>query len=245
MRSMMGCRLLVCFTVLVSTSGCGGSADRRLVVFAASSLTDVFGRLEAEFESANPDVDVVVNYGGSSSLAAQIEQGAPADVFAAADSSTMQRVVGEADGEPVVFARNRMAIAVEHGNPEAITGLAQLADGDLIVVMADADVPAGAYAAEVLRLADVELDPASYESNVRAVAAKVALGEADAGIVYRTDIFANSGKLDEVSIPDTVNVVADYPIVVVTDSAAARAFVELSIGEVGRGALVEAGFEAP
>jgi molybdate transport system substrate-binding protein len=234
--------LLVAGLVL---SGCGGSEDERLIVFAASSLTDVFDQLGAEFEVAHPGIEVIVNYGGSSSLAAQIEQGAPVDVFAAADRATMQRVLDEAEGDAVVFAQNRLAIAVERGNPEGITGLDRLAEGDLIVVLADGSVPAGAYAAEVLALAGLELQPASYEANVRIVAAKVALGEADAGIVYRTDIVANDRQLDEVVIPDAVNVAAEYPIVVVTDGEAARAFVDFVTGSTGRGALTAAGFELP
>lgn len=227
-------------------SACGsGDGEQQLLVFAASSLTDVFDRLAGEFELIHPDIDVVVSYGGSSSLAGQIEQGAPTDLFASADGSTMARVVDEADGEPVVFARNRLAIAVEPGNPEGIMGLADLAADDLIVVMADANVPAGAYAAELLEGAGVEVDVASFESSVRAVAAKVALGEADAGIVYRTDIAANPGRLEQVPIPDGENVIAGYPIVVVRDGRPARQFVDFVLGDAGRSALVDAGFELP
>jgi molybdate transport system substrate-binding protein len=233
-----------CAAVL-ALPACGGSDDERLIVYAASSLTNVFDGLEIEFEAAHPGTDLIVNYGGSSSLAAQIEQGAPVDVFASADQATMQRVLDEAGGEPVVFVLNRLAIAVEANNPESIGGLAGLVDRDLIVVLADSAVPAGAYAAEVLALADLELEPASYESNVRAVAAKVALGEADAGIVYRTDIVANDEQLDEVLIPDALNITAEYPIVVVNDDPAARAFVEFVTGEPGRRALAAAGFELP
>lgn len=229
----------------LALSGCGGSGDEILIVYAASSLTDVFEQVEGDFEAAHPDIDLVVNYGGSSSLAAQIEQGAPVDVFASADQATMQRVLGEAAGEPSVFAYNQLTIAVEAGNPEAIGSLADLAEPDLIVVVADSAVPAGAYAADVLAHADLELEPASYESSVRAVAAKVALGEADAGIVYRTDVVANDARLDQVTIPDSINVLAEYPIVVMNDSPAARSFVELVSGESGRTALDAAGFELP
>jgi len=238
--------LPICVAAALVLTGCGGGGgDEQLVVLAASSLTDVFDRLEAEFESAHPDVDVIVSFGGSSSLAGQIEQGAPIDVFAAADLTTMAGVLDEADGEQVVFARNRLAIVVAEGNPEQISGLTDLARGDLIVVLADRVVPAGAYAAEVLERAGVEVAPASYESNVRAVAAKVAIGEADAGIVYRTDIAADSDELDEVVIPDADNVLADYPIVVVRDGRTARQFVEFVIGSAGRRLFTEAGFELP
>ncbi len=229
---------------VLSLSGCGGSSGDQVIVFAASSLTDVFDQLEQRFEAAHPDIDVIVNYGGSSSLAGQIEQGAPADVFAAADLGTMERVRTEADRDPVLFARNRLAIAVELGNPLRISGLASLSDDGVVVVVADREVPAGAYAAEALRLAGVTVAPASYESSVRAVAAKVALGEADAGLVYRTDIRADD-RLDEVVIPDAQNVIADYPIVVVRRTDAAQSFVEFVLGDTGRLALSDAGFELP
>ncbi len=215
------------------------------MVFAASSLTDVFARLESEFEAARPGIDIVVSHDGSSALAAQIEQGAPADVFAAADEVTMARVLAEADGVPQVFARNRLAIAVEPGNPHRISGLADLADPRLVVVLAAPEVPAGAYAAEVLRRSGVAVSPDSLEHNVRAVAAKVALGEADAGIVYRTDVLAEGDRLDEVTIDDDHNEVADYPIVVVDDGELARAFVDFVLGEHGSDALDDSGFEAP
>jgi molybdate transport system substrate-binding protein len=238
--------LPICVAAAIVLMGCGEAGDDgRLVVFAASSLTDVFDRLETEFESANPEIDVVVSYGGSSSLAGQIGQGAPADVFASADRATMARVLDEAVGDQIVFARNRLAIVVADGNPEAIAGLADLARADLIVVLADSAVPAGAYAAEVLGRAGVEVAPASYESNVRAVAAKVAIGEADAGIVYRTDIAADSDTLEEVVIPDPQNVLADYPIVVLSDRPAAVQFVDLVTGATGRRLFADAGFELP
>lgn len=233
-------------SLLVATAvatGCGSAGDDRLVVFAASSLTDVFAALEEEFEVAHPNVDVVVSHDGSSSLATQIEQGAPADVFAAADEATMQRVVDEADGAPAVFATNRLAIAVEEGNPLGLTGLDDLARGDVVVVLAAPDVPAGAYAAAALVEAGVEISPASFEQSVRSVAGKVALGEADAGVVYRTDVAAQPERLD--ALPIETSIAAVYPIVVVDDSEPARAFVELVLGTSGRRALEAAGFEAP
>ena len=121
-----------------------------VLVFAAASLTDAFDRLEAEFEVDHPDIDVVISYAGSSALAGQIEQGAPADVFAAADPATIDRVLDSGNGLPVVFAVNRLSIVVAPGNPHGISGLADLADRDLVVVLADFAVPAAAYAADVL-----------------------------------------------------------------------------------------------
>lgn len=229
--------------LVAGAAGCGGGDDDRLVVFAASSLTDVFGELEQRFEAANAGVDVVISFGGSSSLAAQIEQGAPVAVFAAADETTMAAVADLAEGSPVPFARNRLAIAVEPGNPERITSLADLARDDLIVVVAAPEVPAGAYARMAAADAGVELAADSLEQNVRAVAAKVALGEADAGVVYRTDIAADPDRLDGVSIES--DVAAVYPIVIVDDGDLARRFVDLVTGAEGRDLLAGAGFEAP
>lgn len=237
--------LAVWFLAGLSLAGCGSSHDDRLLVFAASSLTDVFDRLEVEFETAHPDIDLVMNYAGSSALAAQIEQGAPADLFAAADQATIERVLPEASGRPVVFAENRLTIAVERGNPHAIAGVDDLTAAGLVVVLADPDVPVGGYALELLRRAGVALDPASYETNARAVASKVALGEADAGIVYRTDIAAYPEQLEQVEIPEGLNVTAAYPIVVVRDTDAADELLAFVLGPAGRRALQDAGFELP
>jgi molybdate transport system substrate-binding protein len=235
----------VALAVLVpAVAGCGGGERGRLVVFAASSLTDVFSELETVFEADHPDVDVVLNFGGSSSLATQIEQGAPADVFAAADEATMARAVAAFDPAPVpvTFAGNRLAIAVRPGNPMGITGLDDLARPELVVVLAAPEVPAGAYAAAELAAAGVVPEPDSYEQSVRSVAAKVALGEADVGIVYRTDVVADA-DLEEVS-SDT-GVAAVYPIVAITDTDAAVEFVRLVTGPTGRQALHDAGFVLP
>lgn len=224
-------------------TGCSGSDDR-LVVFAASSLTDVVDELAAEFELANPDVEVVVNTGGSSSLVAQLLDGADADVLLTADTATMERVV-DADaavGEPVVFARNQLVIAVEAGNPSGIEGLADLARDDLVVVLAAPDVPAGSYAAEALACAAVDVQPASLEQNVRSAAAKVELGEADAAVVYRTDI---GEDVDAVEIDPTCQVDVRYPAAVTSDDPRAGDFVDLLTGPDGRSALAAAGFALP
>lgn len=233
------------FAALIG-SGCGTTDRRPLTVFAASSLTDVFDELEAEFERRFPDIDVIVSVGGSSSLAAQIEDGAPADVFAAADTRTMQRVIdaGVVDDTPSIFARNSLAIAVEPDNPLGIEGLDDLAGDQVVVVLAAPEVPAGAYAERVV--ADLDVVPSSYEQSVRAVATKVALGEADAGVVYRTDIAASDGRLDEVVIPDDQNVSTEYPVAAISPSTpAATAFIDMVLGQIGRDLLAEAGFELP
>lgn len=226
-------------------AACGRSGDEQLLVFAASSLTDAFDRLEDGFEATHPGVDVVVSYGGSPNLVGQIEQGAPADVLATADRDTMNRVLDLLAGPPAVFAGNRLTIAVEPGNPRGIASVADLAQPGLVVVLADREVPAGAYAAQVLEHAGVTVDAASYESSVRAVAAKVALGEADAGIVYRTDVAGDPSRLDEVVIPDTANVLAEYPIATVRAGEVADEFVRYVLGPAGRAVLAETGFALP
>lgn len=236
---------LVGAAVVASVLASCGGGDERLVVFAASSLTDVFAELETGFEADHPGIDVVVSHDGSSALAAQIEQGAPVDVFAAADTVTMKRVADEVDGPISVFARNRLEIAVEAGNPHAISGLADLGRDGLIVVLAAPEVPVGGYAATVLDRAGVMVRPASLEQNVRAVAAKVALGEADAGIVYRTDVVAATGRIEGVRIADADNVIADYPIAVVDGGDVATEFVAHVLGTSGRAVLVDHGFVAP
>lgn len=235
--------------VLSGVAGCGEPAgdDTDLLVFAAASLTDVFAELEGVFEASHPGVDVVVSVAGSQRLAAQILEGAPADVFASADSAQMDRVVaaGEADGAPRVFARNRLAIAVERGNPQAITGPADLARDDLTVVLAGEEVPIGAYTRALLGRAGVDVDPASLELDVRAVLSRVSLGEADAGVVYASDLIGRD-DVAAVDIPDEMNVSAAYPIVVLDGAdPVAREFVALLLSDEGVSALTDAGFVAP
>lgn len=234
-------------------AGCSGSDDsgRTLVVFAASSLTDVFDGIAADFEAAHPDIDVVMNYGASSSLVAQLADGAPADVIATADLDTMARarVLVTFAADPVVFAENSLVIAVEAGNPLGVSDLADLANVP-IVVLAAPEVPAGAYASEILDRAGVTVSVASYEPNVRSVVGKVALGEADAGLVYRTDIRPGSGVdgadgPQAIEIPPESNVVAEYPIAVVSNEPAAAEFVAFVTGARGAAALTAAGFVVP
>ena len=235
-------RLVGLVVALTSTSASCGGNDDRVVVFAASSLTDVFERLEVEFEEANPDVDVVVSAGGSSSLVAQLADGAPVDVLVTADLNTMARALASVSmaGGPVVLAHNELVIAVERGNPLGIRSLDDLAD--VVVVLAAPDVPAGAYSRSVLACAGVDLEPASLEQSVRSVASKVALGEADAGLVYRTDV---SDDLEAVEVLDVCQVRAEYLIVLVADSPDARRFLEFATGRDGNVALTDAGFELP
>mgnify|MGYP001825312684 FL=1 len=221
-----------------------------VTVFAAASLSAAFTEIGDVFMAANPGAEVRFNFAGSSDLAAQIGEGAPADVYASADVANMDKLVaaGAAATEPVVFATNAAAIIVESGNPEGITDVGDLADDDLVVVQCALEVPCGAYAAEILANAGVDVTPKSYEANVNAVVTKITVGEADAGIVYRTDVLAADDAADGVVLPDDINVVADYPIVVTETSAdpdGAGAFVETVLGAAGRDILERHGFGTP
>ncbi len=185
-----------------------------LTVFAAASLTDAFTSLGDAFTAANPDVDITFNFAASSDLVGQINEGAPADVFASADQANMDKLTdGEGTvGDPATFATNTLEIIVEAGNPQGITGLEDLANPDLIVVSCDPAVPIGAYTQQVLDNAGVTVEFDSLEDNVRGIVDKVTSGEADAGVVYATDVIAAGDAAAGVEIPADVNVVADYPI---------------------------------
>jgi molybdate transport system substrate-binding protein len=231
------------------TAGDDGLAGE-LTVFAAASLTDAFEDLGASFVDAHPDVTVAFNFAGSSTLAAQIVEGAPADVFASADATQVELVAdaGLAAGAPTVFATNRLAIAVEAGNPLGIADVDDLARDDLVVVLATPEVPAGRLASQLLASQQLDVTPASLEVDVRAALAKVELGEADAAIVYASDVATASDGVEGVPIPDDRNLVTSYPITTLTDAASAEvadAFVAHVTGPDGQAALEAAGFTAP
>lgn len=250
---------LAALTVAVMAGACGsGGADRGpadevsgvLIVFAAASLVDAFDELSDAFVEANPDIEVVFNHAGSQTLASQIREGAPVDVFASANASQMDTVAdaGNLTGETDIFTANLLAIAVEAGNPLGIGELADLADPDLVLVLPAEEVPAGQYAREVLASADVEVTPASLEQDVRAALSKVELGEADASIVYASDIVGSDGRADGVAIPDEQNVPVSYPIAVLAEApnpVAAEAFVAFVLSEAGQEILSAYGFVAP
>jgi molybdate transport system substrate-binding protein len=241
----------ILLTVLaVLTAGCGGSSaasgggQRELTVFAAASLTEAFTQLGDQFSAAHPDVKVTFDFAGSSDLVTQLQQGAPADVLATADPGNMDKVAGKT-GAPRDFAGNKLMIAVEPGNPKHISGLADLAAKDLKVVLAAPEVPAGKYAQEAFAKAGVTVHPVSLEESVKGVVTKVSLREADAGIVYVTDVTAAQGRIDGVEIPESQNVLATYPIAPLTDSAHpddARAFVDLVLSADGQKVLAAHGF---
>jgi molybdate transport system substrate-binding protein len=206
-----------------------GALSGSITVFAASSLTAAFGTIGGDFEKSYPGTTVHFSFAGSSTLVAQIQQGAIGDIFASADQPNMQKLVnaGLTSGSPSIFARNKLQIVVPAGNPKRVSGLADLGRSGLIVVLCAPSVPCGRYAAQALQKANVMVKPASEESDVKAVLSKVALGEADAGIVYITDVKAASAQVKGIDIPDALNVIADYPIVILKDSqniALARAF---------------------
>ncbi|HYN95022.1 MAG TPA: molybdate ABC transporter substrate-binding protein [Pilimelia sp.] len=222
----------------------------RVTVSAASSLTETFTALGAEFERANPGVDVVFNFGASSTLAQQIVAGAPPDVFAAASPATMKVVVdaGAAVGEPRVFARNRLVIVVPRDNPAKVTGIADLARPGVKVALCAAQVPCGAAAAKALAAAGVRVTPVTLEQDVKATLTKVRLGEVDAGLVYRTDARAAAAEVTGIDFAEAAEAVNDYPVVAVREganAAAGAAFIALVTSPRGRAVLTAAGFEVP
>ncbi|MGH3566010.1 MAG: molybdate ABC transporter substrate-binding protein [Pseudonocardia sp.] len=236
-------------------AGCGGGSEpaapsappRTLTVSAAASLTDVFGELEKRFETDNPGVDVVLNLGASSTLAEQIVNGAPADVFAAASPATMKTVAdaGQATGEQPIFTTNRLQIVVATGNPKGITGFADLNKPGIITVVCAAQVPCGAATEKIEKATGITLTPASEEPDVKSVLSKVTSGNADAGVVYVTDVKEADAMIDGVTFPEADQAINDYPIAVLKNSAQvelAMSFVELVRGPDGQKALEAAGF---
>lgn len=224
-----------------------------VVVLAAASLTDAFTAIAEDFEAANPGVTVTLSFGASSALAQQIVAGAPADVFAAASPATMGDVVdaGAATGEPAVFVRNRLQIAVPAGNPGGVEGLADLADSadeDLTIALCAEQVPCGAAAARAFAAAGITPAPDTLEQDARATLTKVRLGEVDAALVYRTDVLVAGDEVEGIDFPEADAAVNDYPIVVLADAphpSVAEAFVAHVRSETGRKALTDAGFELP
>jgi molybdate transport system substrate-binding protein len=229
-----------------SSGGSSGSSNE-IKVFAAASLTAAFTKIGEDFTAANGGTRVTFNFAGSQALATQIQQAAPADVFASADIPNMDKVK-DLVGTPQNFASNLLAIVVEKGNPKSVKGLDDLASPDLKVVLAAEEVPAGKYAKQILDKAGVSVTPVSQEDNVKAVVTKVSLGEADAGIVYVTDVTAGGDKVEGVDIPDDQNVTATYPIATVKATKAqdkAQAFMDLVLSDQGQQVLEQYGFLPP
>jgi len=250
----MWCRVL---GLLLGVVLAARAEPKELDVYAAASLREAFGELAKRFEARHPGAKVVLNLAGSQELRTQIENGAPADVFASADEKHMRALLAAklADA-PRIFARNEPVLVVPKGNPALLRALRDLPQAKRIVVGVP-EVPIGAYAVRILDAASeryggdfrkkVEARIVSRELNVRQVLAKVALGEADAAIVYRTDAAAAQDKVEVIPIPPEVNVVADYPIAVLTkakEPALAKEFVDLVLSNAGREVLSRHGFRA-
>jgi molybdate transport system substrate-binding protein len=238
----------------LSLSSCGGddnggSGDKtKLTVFAASSLTNTFGELEKAFEKDHPDVDVVISFDSSSTLATQITSGSPADVLATADQPSMQIIVDAGDNAvtPKPFASNTMAVVTPPDNPAGITSVSDIDKGDFVVC--DPSAPCGEVAARILQKAGVTAKPASYGEKVTAVLETVELGEADAGMVYVTDAQTAGDKVNAIDIPDDLNVVTPYYIAAVKDSPnadLAKEWISLVESHAGQGVLQKAGFGQP
>lgn len=237
-------------------AGCASappSATPELNIHIAASMAGVFTRIGEAFESRFSNVSVKFNFGGSTTLATQIQEGAPADIVIMADHDNIEKLVAKEivrRSDIVDFAHNKLAILVPRGNPDNITNLADLTRSGLKVVLCDPSQPCGKYADISISRANLDLTPASREANASAVVARVISGEADAGISYVTDGLASGRDIDSISIPDSLNVVATYPLATVAEpssgnSSAIKSFVEMARGPIGDKLLRDAGFELP
>ncbi len=238
---------LVLFLVTACGSDSPSGRTQTLTVFAAASLTGTFTELGKDFEARHDGVSVRFSFGGSSDLVEQIRAGAPADVFASADTTTMDELGSTATG-PTDFASNTLQIAVPPGNPAHVTSLADLAKPSVQLVICAAEVPCGAATQRVAQGAHLALEPVSEEQSVTDVLGKVASGEADAGLVYVTDVRRAGDQVEGVSFPEAASAVNVYPISVLKDSehdTLARQFVAFVLGEDGQKVLADAGFAAP
>lgn len=267
-------RLILLGAVFILLSACGAApaapapeateapaaVTGTLTVFAAASLTDAFEEVATAFERANPGTEIVYNFAGSQQLAAQINEGAPADVFASANATQMTAAIEggriSADAQQP-FVLNKLVVITPADNPAGITTLQELAQPGLQLILADAAVPVGQYSLDFLSKAAESADftPAfsdevlanvvSFEDNVRAVLTKIALGEGDAGIVYTTDAALEAGSLQQIAIPDDLNTIASYPVAPLNDSpnaALAEAFIAYLISADGQQILAQYGF---
>ncbi|KGH47055.1 molybdate-binding protein [Modestobacter caceresii] len=252
-------RQLVAGALLLALAGCGvddggratetdGEVSGTLTVFAAASLTDVFTDLGDQLTAEHPGLDVQFNFAGSSALATQVVQGAPADVLASADEEQLDAVADLVAGDPAVFAENTLLIAVPAGNPADVRGLADLADPGKSIALCAAEVPCGAAAARVFDAAGLTPAPDTLEQDVRAALTKVQLGEVDAALVYATDVAAAGSAVEAIEVPEAADVVNRYPLAVLAaarNPAAAELFVDLVRSDTGRQALADAGFRLP
>jgi molybdate transport system substrate-binding protein len=241
--------------LLLSIAGCGSvgaasGAETTLTVYAASSLTDSFSELGKRFEKSHHGVNVTFNFAGSTDLVAQLQQGAPADVFASADPQNMDKAVADEliEGEVVNVASNTLQIAVPRANPGKVSSLRDLAKPGLDVVVCAPEVPCGSASQQVEKAAGVDIEPVSEEQAVTDVLAKVTSGQADAGLVYVTDVIAAGDDVKGVTFPEASSAVNVYPIAPLKDSEnpeLAQEFVDLVTSRQGRAVLRDAGFAKP
>lgn len=226
-----------------------GAVAGSATVFAAASLTAAFNDARAALAAASPALSLTYNFAGSNALVTQIVQGAPADVFASADMANMQKLVDAGlVATPVIFARNKLEIAVAAGNPRNITGIADLARPGVSVVLEAVGVPAGDYTRQVLDGQHLSIAPKSLETDVKSALTKVTSGEADATVVYVTDVAAGGPMVTGVAVPDSLQPSITYPIAVVKGAknpAAAQAFVDSAVSGTVQRSLGAAGFLPP
>ena len=220
-----------------------------ITVFAAASLKEAFTTIGQQFEAANPGVKVTFSFGASSTLATQITNGAPADVFASASPKNMDQVVTAGDASsPVNFVKNVMEIAVPPANPGHVTSVSDLAKSSVKVALCQPQVPCGTVAAKVLANAKITVKPVTLQPDVKSVLTQVELGNVDAGMVYVTDVHAAGAKVKGITIPDGVNAFTEYPIAAISKSsnlAAAQAFVAYVLSAAGQSVLTADEFEKP
>lgn len=245
----------VALNVAALLAGCSTQSPEappppEITVFAAASLKQTFTELGARFQTDHPGTLVTFNFAGSSDLVAQLDQGAPADVFASADTANMAKAsdAGVVAGSPVNFASNTLTIVTSPGNPKGIASFADLTKTGTQVVVCAPQVPCGSATEKVEKAAGVELSPVSEEPSVTDVLGKITSGQADAGLVYVTDADGAGDKVTAVAFPESADAVNTYPIAVLKDAAnpqAAQAFVDLVTGPAGRDVLTAAGFAAP
>jgi molybdenum ABC transporter molybdate-binding protein len=251
--------------VLLASCGGGGEPEEQaapaetttttavtgtVTVLAAASLTQAFEQLGEQLTADNPGLDVVFSFGPSSGLVEQVLAGAPADVLATADTRTMDEAVagGAVDGEPEVFARNTLTLAVPAGNPGVVTGLADLARPELRIALCEPEVPCGAASERLLMAAGITAAPDTLTTDVKEATSLVSLGEADAALIYRTDAAAEGDGVETIEVPEADEVVNDYPVAILVDAPnpdGAQVVVDAITGEPGQATLADAGFLEP
>ncbi len=258
----MKTKILIFWLITLLLVGCGtgenSASSQEITVFAASSLTDAFTELADAFEAQNEGVEIILNFAGSSQLAAQLSEGALADVFAPANPIQMQTVMdaGRIEaGSEKLFVSNRLAVIVPTNNPANITAWEDLAQPGVQLILAVEGVPVRQYTDQIVAALPADFQTRFYdnlvseEDNVRQVAAKIALGEADAGTVYTSDVTPDiASQVVQIPIPDAQNVVATYPIAQLTDAPSptlAKNFIDFVLSEEGQAILVRWGFGPP